>query len=256
MRITGRVLKLAGFIIGTVVGSFLGVCIHRIPRGQSPVAPRSHCPKCGAELGAVELVPIIGYLLIWGRCRHCGERVSPWHPALEAGCGLLFAKVLSSQGLTLSAMNSLILISLAVVAAGIDLQHKIIPDVLTLPWIVVGLVMGLFSGGIQGVFSRALGLLASGGLVFLIAIVSRGGMGGGDIKFMALVGSFLGVLGGLTSFVIACIIGAVVGVVLIALGIKSRRDEIPFGPFISLGTIIVCIFGERIIPLVFPWLRF
>jgi prepilin signal peptidase PulO-like enzyme (type II secretory pathway) len=81
-------------------------------------------------------------------------------------------------------------------------------------------------------------------------------MGGGDIKLMALVGSFLGVLGGLTSFIIACIIGAIVGVILIALGIKSRRDEIPFGPFISLGTIITCIFSEQVIPVIFPWLRF
>ncbi len=231
------------------------MCIYRMPRGESIVAPGSHCPKCGAQLRAQELIPIIGYILIWGRCRHCKERVSIWHPILEVGCGLLFAKVLGSQGFTLSAVNSLMLISLAVVAAGIDIQHRVIPDMLTLPWMVAGLVMGAFSGGIQGILSRALGLLACGGLVFLIAMVSRGGMGGGDIKFMALVGSFLGFLGGLTSFVIACIIGAVVGVVLIMLGIKSRKDEIPFGPFISSGAIIVCIFGKQIIPLVFPWLR-
>lgn len=254
MRITDRVLKLAGFIIGAVVGSFLGVCIHRIPGGESLIAPGSHCPKCGARLGAAELIPIIGYILVWGRCRHCRERVPLWHLILEVGSGLLFAKVLSSQGLTLSAINSLILISLAIVAAGIDSRHKIIPDSLTLPWMIVGLLMGAFSGGIQGIFSRALGVLALGGLVFLIAMVSRGGMGGGDIKFMALVGSFLGVPGGLASFAIACITGAIAGVILMALGIKSRRDEIPFGPFISLGTIITCVFSEQVISLVFPWL--
>jgi leader peptidase (prepilin peptidase)/N-methyltransferase len=256
VRISGRVLKLAGFIIGIVIGSFLGVCIHRIPRGESPVAPRSHCSKCGAELSAAELIPIIGYILIWGRCRHCRERVSLWYLILEVGCGLLFAKVLGAEGFTLSSVNSLILISLAVVSAGIDFQHRIIPDALTLPWMVVGLLIGALSGGIQGAFNRVLGIVGCGGLVFLIAILSRGGMGGGDIKFMALAGSFLGVPGGLTSFVIACIIGAIVGVVLIALGIKSRKDEIPFGPFMSVGAIIVCIFGERLIPIVFPWLRF
>lgn len=256
MRIAGRVLKLAGFIIGTIIGSFLGVCIHRIPRGESPVAPRSHCPKCGAQLSATDLIPVIGYVLIWGRCRHCRERVSVCHPILEVGCGLLFAKVLGTEGFTLSAVNSLILISLAVVAAGIDFRHRIIPDVLTLPWMIAGLVIGAISGGIQGVFSRALGIVGCGGLVFLIAIISRGGMGGGDVKFMALVGSFLGVPGGLTSFVIACVIGAIVGVILIVFGIRSRKDEIPFGPFISLGAIMVCIFGERLIPMVFPWLGF
>ena len=256
MRIAGRVLKLTGFIIGSIIGSFLGVCIHRIPRGESPVAPRSHCPKCGAQLGAAELIPITGYVFIWGRCRHCRERVSVLYPILEVGCGLLFARVLGAEGFTLSAVNSLILISLAVVAAGIDFQHRIIPDIVTLPWMAVGLVIAAFSGGIQGVFSRALGIVGCGGLVFLIAIISRGGMGGGDVKFMALIGSFLGVPGGLTSFVIACVIGAIVGVILIVSGIKSRKDEIPFGPFISLGTIMVCVFGERLIPMVFPWLRF
>lgn len=254
MRIAGGVLKLAGFIMGTIIGSFLGVCIHRIPRGKSPVAPRSHCPKCGAQLSATDLIPVIGYILIWGRCRHCRERVSVWYPILEVVCGLLFAKVLGTEGFTLSAVNLLILISLAVIAAGIDFHHRIIPDILTLPWMVVGLVLGAFCGGIQGIFSRALGIVGCGGLVFLIAIMSRGGMGGGDVKCMALVGSFLGVPGGLASFVIACISGAIVGVILIVLGIKSRKDEIPFGPFISLGTIIVCIFGKHVITLVFPWL--
>lgn len=248
-------LKLAGFIVGTIVGSFLGVCIDRMPRGESVVAPGSHCSKCGAQLGALELIPVIGYVLLWGRCRHCGERVPIWYPLLEVGCGLLYAGVLGKYGFTLSAVNALISISLAVVAAGIDLGHRVIPDRLTMPWMIAGLLMGALSGGLQGILSRALGLLACGGLVLLIAVLSRGGMGGGDIKFMALVGSFLGFLGGLTSFVVACIIGALVGVILIVLGIKSRKDEIPFGPFISVGTIIVCIFGDRIIPLVFPWIR-
>ena len=249
-------LKLAGFIIGSIVGSFLGVCIDRIPRGESVIAPRSHCPKCGAELGAIELIPIIGYVSIWGRCRHCRENVSIWYPITEMSCGFLYVMVLGTQGFTLSAINCLILVSLAVVAAGIDMQHRVIPDVLTLPWTVVGLVLGAFSGGFQGFLSRVLGLLACGGLVLLIAIVSRGGMGGGDVKFMALAGSFLGVPGGLTSFVVACIVGAVAGVILIVLRIKTRKDEIPFGPFISLGMIIVCILGDRVIHLVFPWLAF
>jgi leader peptidase (prepilin peptidase)/N-methyltransferase len=203
----------------------------------------------------LDLIPVLGYVLTWGRCRHCGERVSIWYPVLEIGCGLLYAGALGKHGFTLSAANFLILISLAVVAAGIDLEHRVIPDRLTIPWMVVGLLMGAFFRGFQGILSRVLGLLACGGLVFLIAVLSRGGMGGGDVKFMALVGSFLGFLGGITSFVLACIIGAIVGVILIVLGIKSRKDEIPFGPFISVGTIIVCIFGDRIIPLVFPWLR-
>ncbi|MGE5571928.1 MAG: prepilin peptidase [Bacteroidota bacterium] len=241
------------FAAGSIAGSFLGVCIHRLPRGESVVWPRSHCPKCSATLGPVDLIPVLGYLLLRGRCQHCGARISMFYPAIEVGVGFIFLFIVMGRGVAIGTFNYLVLASLVVVAAGIDLNHGVIPDRLTLPWMVVGVATGALWGPHE-VAMRAIGLVACGGLVFLIALLSRGGMGGGDVKLMALVGSFLGPWGGLASFMIACFIGAAVGIGLMAAGLKRRRDAIPFGPFIAAGAIIVCISGTWALRVMFPWL--
>jgi len=217
------------------------------------VSPRSHCPECGTTLGPLELVPVLSYLLLRGRCRHCGKKISISYPAMEVGVGLIFLLIVVGRGATVWTLNYLVLASLVVVAAGIDLNHGVIPDRLTLPWMAVGVAAGAL-GGLREVTMRIVGLFACGGLVFLIALLSRGGMGGGDVKLMALVGSFLGPWGGLASFMVACFIGAAVGIGLIVAGLKKRKDEIPFGPFIAAGAIIVCISGTWVLRLVFPWL--
>ncbi|MDI6637541.1 MAG: A24 family peptidase [Bacillota bacterium] len=239
--------------MGATTGSFLGVCIQRLPCAESAVWPWSHCPKCGTTLGPLELVPVLSYILLRGRCRHCGERISLFYPAIEVGVGLIFLLIVVGRGVAIGTLNYLVLASLVVVAAGIDLNHGVIPDRLTLPWMAVGVAAGAL-WGLHEVAIRAIGLVVCGGLVFLIALLSRGGMGGGDVKLMALVGSFLGPWAGLASFMIACFIGAAVGVGLIVAGLKKRKDEIPFGPFIAAGTIIVCISGTWVLRLVFPWL--
>ncbi|NLG79043.1 MAG: prepilin peptidase [Firmicutes bacterium] len=235
------------------MASFLTVCVRRLPRGKSVVSPRSHCPECGTTLGPLELVPVLSYLLLRGRCRHCGKKISISYPAMEVGVGLIFLLIVVGRGATVWTLNYLVLASLVVVAAGIDLNHGVIPDRLTLPWMAVGVAAGAL-GGLREVTMRIVGLFACGGLVFLIALLSRGGMGGGDVKLMALVGSFLGPWGGLASFMVACFIGAAVGIGLIVAGLKKRKDEIPFGPFIAAGAIIVCISGTWVLRLVFPWL--
>lgn len=217
------------------------------------MSPRSHCPECGTTLGPLELVPVLSYLLLRGRCRHCGKKISISYPAMEVGVGLIFLLIVVGRGATVWTLNYLVLASLVVVAAGIDLNHGVIPDRLTLPWMAVGVAAGAL-GGLREVTMRIVGLFACGGLVFLIALLSRGGMGGGDVKLMALVGSFLGPWGGLASFMVACFIGAAVGIGLIVAGLKKRKDEIPFGPFIAAGAIIVCISGTWVLRLVFPWL--
>ncbi|MGE5584257.1 MAG: prepilin peptidase [Bacillota bacterium] len=236
-----------------IIGSFLGVCILRLPRGESVVWPRSHCPKCGATLGPLELVPVLSYILLRGRCRHCADKIPVFYPAMEVGVGLVFLLIVMGRGATVGTFNYLVLASLVVVAAGIDLSHGVIPDRLTLPWMVVGVAAGAL-WGLHEVAMRAIGLVACGGLVFLIALLSRGGMGGGDVKLMALVGSFLGPWGGLASFMIACFIGAAVGIGLMAAGLKRRKDAIPFGPSIAAGAIIVCISGTGALRVMFPWL--
>lgn len=176
-----------------------------------------------------------------------------FYPAIEIGVGAVFALVVAGRGLGPSSAACLVLASLAIVAAGVDLERGVIPDALTIPWMAVGVASGALAGAAAAT-SRVLGLVACGGTAFLIALASRGGMGGGDVKMMALVGSFLGPWGGLAAFVIASVAGALVGIVLVAMRARSRKDEIPFGPFIAAGAICVCIWGERAIRLVFPWL--
>lgn len=217
------------------------------------VWPRSHCRKCGAALGPLELVPVLSYVALRGRCRHCGEGIPIFYPVMEVGMGLVFLLIVMGRGMTTGALNCLVLASLVVVAAGIDLNHGVIPDRLTLPWMVAGVAVGALWGPHEFTM-RAVGLAVCGGLVFLIAILSHGGMGGGDVKLMGLVGSFLGPWSGLASFIIACFTGAAVGVGLIAAGLRKRKDEVPFGPFIALGTITVCVAGDRVVNLLFPWL--
>lgn len=253
MRGERVIIGALAFVLGATTGSFLGVCIQRLPCAESAVWPWSHCPKCGTTLGPLELVPVLSYILLRGRCRHCGERISLFYPAIEVGVGLIFLLIVVGRGVAIGTLNYLVLASLVVVAAGIDLNHGVIPDRLTLPWMAVGVAAGAL-WGLHEVAMRAIGLVACGGLVFLIALLSRGGMGGGDVKLMALVGSFLGPWGGLASFMVACFIGAAVGIGLIVAGLKKRKDEIPFGPFIAAGAIIVCISGTWVLRLVFPWL--
>ncbi len=229
------------------------MCIYRLPRGESVIGPRSRCPKCGTILGARDLVPVLSYALARGRCRYCGEKLSVFYPAIEVGTGALFLLVVLRHGITPRTLGHLALASMVAVAAGIDLGHGVIPDRLTLPGMAVGVVTGAF-GGASELVSRVAGLVACGGLVLVVAALSRGGMGGGDVKLMAVVGSFLGPWGGLASFMMACLSGAAVGLVLVALGRKSRKDEVPFAPFIALGTMVVCISGDWAVRLAFPWL--
>lgn len=198
-------------------------------------------------------MPVLSYIFLRGRCRHCGERISIFYPLAEVVTGCVFLLIVIGRGAAVGTLNYLVLASLVIVAAGIDLNHGVIPDKLTVPWMVVGVAAGAL-WGLHEVAIRAIGLVACGGLVFLIALLSRGGMGGGDVKLMALVGSFLGPWGGLASFMIACFIGAAVGIGLIVAGLKKRKDEIPFGPFIAAGAIIMCISGTWVLRLVFPWL--
>jgi leader peptidase (prepilin peptidase)/N-methyltransferase len=167
--------------------------------------------------------------------------------------GLVFLLMVETRGVGAETLSRLALASLVVVAAVIDLNHGVIPDRLTLPWTAVGVAVGA-TGGFPQVAARIAGLLLCGGLVLLIAVLSRGGMGGGDVKMMALVGSFLGPWGGLASFMTACVLGALTGVWLILAGLKKRRDAIPFAPFIAAGAIIVSVSETWVVRVLFPWL--
>jgi len=233
-------------LLGLVVGSFLNVCIHRIPRRENIVYPASHCPFCGHSIRPYDNIPLFSYLLLRGRCRSCGNKISYRYPVVEAATGLGFALLAGQFGLGLSTLLYLVFYSALVVLAFIDLEHQILPDVITLPGIPLGLVLGLFLP--QGRFlSSAVGLILGGGLFYLVALFSRGGMGGGDIKLAAMIGSFLGWQRLLLTIFLATLSGSLVGILLLALGLKGRKDPIPFGPFLSLGAFLSLLCGDLLI---------
>ncbi len=233
-------------VFGLVVGSFLNVVIHRVPRQQSIAFPASHCPHCKTPIRWYDNVPVLGYLALGGRCRACKEGISLEYPLVELTCGLLFGLIAWRVGWGGELPVYLALAAALLVLAMIDLHHRILPDRITLPGVVLGLLASatlLPSGGLNGL----IGMLAGGGMFYLIALLSRGGMGGGDIKLIAMIGAFLGwqaVL--LTTFLAATVGGLVGGILMLAFG-KGRKYAVPFGPFLSLAAIVCLLWGNDLI---------
>ena len=179
------------FLFGLIFGSFFNVVIYRLPKGMSVVKPGSSCPKCGHRLGPLELVPVVSYLLQKGRCQSCGEPIAWRYPIVELGTGLGFACIAwqSSSGIEL--VVGFVYFSLLFVLALIDLDHKLLPNALTLPGIAFGLFFALLGWSIP-FWSSVLGVSLGFAVMFAIALISRGGMGMGDVKLMAMIGAFLG----------------------------------------------------------------
>ena len=189
-------LSLVAFIFGSVLGSFFNVCIYRIPAGESIIFPSSRCPKCGASIRWYQNVPLLSYLFLGGKCGSCRVRI-PWrYPFVEALTGLLFVLVLYSFGVNLSTPVYLLFVSALIVITFIDLDHQIIPDVISLPGIVVGFLCSFAIPWLSWTDSL-LGILLGGGSLWLVAVLyelltKKEGMGGGDIKLLAMLGAFLG----------------------------------------------------------------
>lgn len=234
------------FFLGMIIGSFLNVCIYRIPRGESIVFPPSHCPHCQTRLKPWELVPVISWLWLRGRCHYCGEPVSWRYPAVELLTGLIFLLLFARQGLTWSLLGQLVLASFLLVLTMIDLEHCLLPDKLTISGLVVGFAFSALTPGV-GWRSALVGLLAAGGSLLLLAVVSRGGMGGGDIKLAAMIGAWLGWPQVILAVFLAFVVGGLAGILLLVTKIKSRKDLIPFGPFLAVGTFIAMLWGQGVV---------
>jgi leader peptidase (prepilin peptidase)/N-methyltransferase len=233
-------------VLGAVVGSFLNVVIWRLPRGESLLHPPSHCPACGAPVRWFDNVPVLGYLVLGGRCRACRGRISPEYPLVEAGNAALWGLVGWRFGLTPELPVYMALASALVALAVIDLHHQILPDRITLPGIVVGLLASatlLPAGLLPALAGAALG----GGLFFAIAVLSRGGMGGGDVKLIAMIGAFLGWQAVLLTTFLAAVAGGAVGLFLILFFGKGRKYAVPFGPFLSAAALVCLLWGNRMI---------
>ncbi len=234
-------------LFGAMVGSFLNVCISRLPKGESIVTPGSHCPDCGHPIKFYDNIPLISYLLLRGKCRSCKGAISAQYPLVEGVTALSSLLLFSKHGLSLSYLFYFSFIAALIVITVIDLYHQIIPDVISIPGIVVGLLGALIIPYIT-FFNSLIGILLGGGSLFLVAtlyqwLFKREGMGGGDVKLLAMIGAFLGWEAVILTILLSSLVGSITGIVIMALKGKDFKYAIPFGPFLSLGAVIA-LFGQ------------
>ncbi len=239
------------FLLGAAIGSFLNVCIYRLPKGASIVYPPSSCPSCNSKIAFYDNIPIISYLVLRGRCRSCGASISMEYPVVEALTGVMAAVLFSVYGASTEFFIYFIFACALVVITFIDLRHRIIPDVISLPGIAAGFAASFVLPSIDPVTSL-IGIAAGGGTLLLVAVLyykAAGieGMGGGDIKLLAMIGAFLGWKGVLLTLVFGSVLGAAVGALLMALFGKDTKYAIPFGPFLSAGALVYLFYGDPII---------
>jgi leader peptidase (prepilin peptidase)/N-methyltransferase len=233
-------------VFGLVVGSFCNVVVYRLPQGKSIVTPGSQCRSCGNPIRPWDNIPLLSYVLLRGRCRFCKEPIPARYPVVELASGILYVLLWYKLGFGLPFVWYGLLTPTLLVVALIDFDHKIIPNIITLPGLAMGLGLSLWSLPITPLASL-LGLLIGGSLFYLIALVSKGGMGGGDIKLIAMIGAFLGWQGALFTIFAGALLGSLVGVMLMLLARKGRKDKVPFGPFLSCGAILFILTGDDLI---------
>jgi leader peptidase (prepilin peptidase)/N-methyltransferase len=238
-------------LLGTAIGSFLNVCIYRLPKEESVVTPRSRCPACGTPIRVVDNIPLLSFVLLRGRCRACGNPISWRYPLVEALTGILFAMTVARFGLTLQTAFLLTFLCGLVVVSFIDLDQQIIPNAITLPGIPLGLLAGLLLGE-PPLLDRVMGTLLGAGFLYLVllyggALYGQEAMGEGDLNLIALVGAFLGWKAVALTIFLGCLFGSAVGLALIAGRRLGRRQHIPFGPFLSLGAVVALFWGDRLI---------
>jgi leader peptidase (prepilin peptidase) / N-methyltransferase len=259
-------------LFGLVIGSFLNVCIVRLPLEMSISVPRSHCPKCKKQIAAYDNVPILSYLWLGGKCRHCKTKISARYPSVEAATGIISALLYLKFGLTLEWGIYLAFCSGLLVLAFIDIDHRILPDAITLNGIWVGIIasvalaqpsgfvvrltrwfgMDLTNPRIIALIASVLGIVLGGGLLWFVGeafyrIRGIEGMGLGDVKMMAMVGAFLGAPLTLFTIMVGSVMGSIIGLALIRFGGKTREYELPFGTFLGLAGIVAVLYGNDLI---------
>jgi leader peptidase (prepilin peptidase)/N-methyltransferase len=244
-------MLLFAFAFGAAVGSFLNVCIYRLPAGESVVTPRSRCPACHTPIRAIDNLPIVSYLLLRGQCRDCGGRISARYPLVEALTGLTAVAVVWRWDVTVPGVVAFAFLAALIVVTFIDLDHQIIPDAISLPGIAIGLGVSFLLDP-PGPRNAAIGALLGGGVLWVVAasyewLTGREGMGGGDIKLLAMIGAFLGWKAIPVTLLLASLSGSLVGgAMMLARGADSRVP-IPFGPFLAAGAICALFFGDALI---------
>ncbi len=232
-------------LLGLVLGSFLNVLTYRYLNGGSVIAPRSSCPSCKTPLKALDLIPLFSFLILRGKCRYCRKKISIRYPLVELLTGIVFVTCFHYFGLGPYFWKYIIIFSILIVISAIDLENNLIPNRFVLVLLAWVFLWQLFYPDISHV-SAALGFLAGGLSFFLIAILSRGGMGGGDVKLMAVLGLAAGWPHILMLFLLAFVMGAMVGIGFLISKKKSRKDSVPFGPFLALALYVITFWGQDI----------
>ena len=241
---------LASTLVGLLVGSFLNVCIYRLPRRESIVWPASRCTACGRGLAWFENVPVVSWLLLRGRCRTCGAPISPMYPIVELTTAFVFAGGVIVYGPSALSAVRLAFACALIVLFAIDLRHRILPDVITLPGIVAGFAASWFLP--PGWISSLIGIAGGGGILLAIAEVyyrvrGQEGLGMGDVKMLAMIGAFLGWPLMVLTLVFASFAGSIVGVALIASGRGNLQAALPFGTFLAVGALVAAVAGDPIL---------
>ncbi len=239
------------FVVGLVVGSFLNVCILRIPHGQSVIRPGSRCPQCKASLRWFDNVPLLSFLRLRARCRSCGGKISWRYPLVECLNGAGYLGIVHTFGWSRTALVYALFLSLLLVATMIDLDHFVIPDVISLPGIAIGFFASAFILPLGWVGSL-LGIALGGGILWMLAAVSpyvfgKEGMGGGDIKFLAMIGAFLGWQHVCMTLFLASCAGAMAGIGLMAFRYMERGQYLPFAPFLAAGAVTSLFFYQELL---------
>ena len=244
-------LAVAG-LLGAIVGSFLNVVILRLPdRNQSIVFPASHCPRCSAKLAWYENIPVLSYLILRGKCRHCRTTISIQYPVVELLMALLSVALMYRFQLTLTTAGYFLFCAALLVIIFIDIHHQIIPDVISLPGIVAGFLFSLVSDAVTWQ-SSLIGLLVGGGVLYAVALSyallrKMDGMGGGDIKLLAMIGAWLGWQSLPFVILVSSATGSIVGLIAMRSQKKGGQTRIPFGPFLSLAALLYTFFSKEIL---------
>ena len=249
-------------LFGLLVGSFLNVCIHRMPQNQSIIFPRSYCPHCKHTIPWHDNIPVLSYIMLGGKCRFCKSMISPRYMAVEVLTGSVFALLIGTLGFSIITVIYIILACGMIVSTFIDLKYQIIPDEITYGGMVLGLVLSFAFPQLHGTGSHfkgllfsVIGLLAGGAMIYAIGVIGKmifkkDAMGGGDVKFLAMAGAFLGWEKAVLIFFLAPFFGSVLGLYV---KFRYKEEVIPYGPFLSLAALMVMVWGDAILMRLFSY---
>lgn len=246
------------FVVGACVGSFLNVCIYRLPREESVITPRSHCPKCGSMVAWYDNIPLLSYLILRGRCRYCGQTIAFRYFVVELLTALLFLMIWLIYKLSFLTVIYWVMTAGLIVGTFVDFEYMIIPDVVTLGGMVIGLLFSWLvpdlhdaATGWRGLLSGVIGMLLGAGILFSVGVIGsmvfkKEAMGFGDVKLLGAIGAFLGWQAVFFTILVSAFFGAIVGVSLVVVGQKQWQSKIPYGPYLALAAIIWIFIGEKL----------